>query len=189
MTPQQLPTSQPLAAYLMRELLLDPQGQPMTEDGPSDDPDAMAAHWELCDKMSDENGATLVAICEGELLIISADDTAFLRQYVAAEIGGSQNAIRAIFRPTTAAPPSFEPATPRMCDLIVVTIAKGTSLCWEVGPGHDDVPDLIPVPGEMCLVLREDLGLITHEPGNEDSTPPQSLALAHGAKEITRAIN
>jgi hypothetical protein len=185
---QQIPTAQPLRAYLMRELLLDPQGQPMTEDGPSDDPDAMGAHWELCDEIFDERGATLVPICEGELIIVSADDTEFLRQYVSTEIGGSQNAIRAIFRPTTAAPPSLSPATPRMADLLVVPVAAGTSLCWEVGPGHDDIPDVLTVPGELCLVLREDLGLILHDPTDPSSLPTASLLHAHGAKESTRAI-
>jgi hypothetical protein len=179
---QQFPTAQPLRAYLMRELVLDADGRPMTEDGPSDDPDAMAAHWELCDKM----GPALVTVCEGELIIVSADDAAFLRQHVITEIGGSQNAIRAIFRSTTAAPAILSPAAPRMCDLIVVTVAAGTSLCWEVGPGHDDLPDVLTVPGEMCLVLREDLGLILHDPS---SLPTANLQHAHRAKETTRAIN
>jgi hypothetical protein len=95
--PHQFPISQPLRAYLMRELVLDPQGQPMFDSDHDGDLDAISAHWELMDNLE----PTLVPICEGELLITSADDGAFLRQHVATESSESQNSIRAIFTPTT----------------------------------------------------------------------------------------
>jgi hypothetical protein len=183
MTPQQFPTAQPLRAYLMRELVLDQQGQPMFDSDHDDDPDAIAAHWALMDSLE----PTLVPICEGELVITSADDGEFLRQHVATELSESKNSIRAIFTPTTES--TFPPKGPRMGDLMVIEIAAGTSLCWIVGPGHDDLPDVLTVPGERCLVLREDLGLILHDPTDPSSIPTANLQHAHRAKETTRAIN
>lgn len=151
--PMPLPPVTALRAHLMRELLLDPQGRPMSENGPSDDPEAIAAHWALCDSLE----PTLTAICEGELVFTAADDGELLRQHVATELADSQNAVRAVFRPFADVP---EGCGPRMGDLIVAAVASDAALSWDVALAHDDMPEVLTTPGELCLVLRDDLGLI-----------------------------
>lgn len=130
-----------LPAVLFRERVLDDAGTPLAD---------IPENWELADTREPE----LLELGRGQLLILSANDAEFARETMLHTGNDDDIVIRATFTP--------DPSCPvyRMGDILTVTLPEVLAVSYEVLLTHEDMPERLVQPGEMCLSLRPDLCLV-----------------------------
>jgi hypothetical protein len=128
-----------MPAILFRERVLDDEGKPLAD---------IPENWDLADSREPE----LLELGRGQLLITVADDSEFVNNTMVPGSEG-QPVIRAVFTPA----PTCQEF--RMGDILTVMLPLG-SISYQVLVTHGELPEQLPVPGEMCLVLRAELSLI-----------------------------
>jgi|GEM_PF-5482373 len=133
------PHSMPV--MLFRERVLDDVGKPL-----ADIPD----NWELADTREPE----LLELGRGQLLILATDVMGFLNSVMLHPVEDGKQTIRAIFTPGPSCPAY------RMGDLLTVAVPDAGAITYQILVTHGELPDQLPLPGEMCALLRLDLCLI-----------------------------
>lgn len=142
-----LPTS--IEATLLRPRLIGADGVPHIEQ--SDDPST----WR------DDGDVDLVAVGRGIFTVLVADDRATLEQV---DDSSEAMAVRARFEPLAGCP------QPQMADTLAVSLGASLTVAFEVlltGEDMTQTPGWTPLmvdgprPGELVLVLREDVGVVT----------------------------
>ncbi|NMM13588.1 MAG: hypothetical protein HHJ17_08640 [Rhodoferax sp.] len=133
-----------LPAVLFRERVLDDAGKPIDDNVP--DPDV----WELADTREPE----LLELGRGQLLILATDVMGFLDSVMLHPVEDGEQTIRAIFTPGPSCPAY------RMGDLLTVAVPDAGAITYQILVTHGELPDQLPLPGEMCALLRLDLCLI-----------------------------
>lgn len=130
-----------MPAILFRERVCDDAGKPLTD---------IPENWDLSDSREPE----LLELGRGQLLILETDVLAFLDDVMLHHAAEGDQTIRAIFTP--------EPQCPefRMGDILIAVAPDLGSISYEVLLTHGELPDRLPNPGEMCLVLRAELSLV-----------------------------
>lgn len=134
-------TPHSLPSVLFRERVLDDAGKPL-----ADIPD----NWELADTREPE----LLELGRGQLLILATDVMGFLDSVMLHPVEDGEQTIRAIFTPGPSCPAY------RMGDLLTVAVPDAGAITYQILVTHGELPEQLPQPGEMCLVLRADLCLI-----------------------------
>jgi hypothetical protein len=129
-----------LPALHFRERVLDDNGEPLDGELPE--------NWELADSRLPD----LLRIGQGQLLITSADDLAFVRETL---LPGWERGDDVVIRATYT-----QAAQIRMGDFLVALIDGALAVTYEVLVTGEDIPHLLNEPGEMCLALRADLSLL-----------------------------
>lgn len=134
-------TSHSLPAVLFRERVLDDAGKPLAD---------IPENWELADTREPE----LLEFGRGQLLILATDVMDFLDSVMLHPVEDGEQTIRAIFTPGPSCPAY------RMGDLLTVAVPDAGAITYEILVTSGELPEQLPQPGEMCLVLRADLCLI-----------------------------